>query len=108
VHYAFEGRCFVLVAASYLEKKMLPRDYELHAEMGTAPDVILNGGSAVIGPDGKYVVEPVYGKEELLVADIDVERAYAENLTLDVAGHYSRPDVFEFRVNRQRRAIGNR
>lgn len=103
VHYAFEGRAFVLVAASYLEKKMLPKDYELGAEMGAAPDVLLNGGSAVVGPDGKYVVEPVYGNEALVVADIDVDRAYAENLTLDVAGHYSRPDVFEFSVNRARR-----
>ncbi len=104
VHYAFEGRTFVLVAASYLEKKMLPKDYELSAEMGGAPDVILNGGSAIIGPNGKYVVEPVYGKEQLVIGEIDPDRAFAENLTLDVAGHYSRPDVFEFRVNRSRKA----
>jgi nitrilase len=45
----------------------------------------------------------VYGREELVVADIDVDRAYAENLTLDVAGHYARPDVFEFSVNRARK-----
>jgi predicted amidohydrolase len=102
-HYAFEGRCFVLVAASYLEKTMVPGDYELMAELRAAPDVILNGGSAVIGPDGKYVIEPVYGKEALVVAEIDVDRAYAENLTLDVAGHYSRPDVFELSVNRSRK-----
>jgi nitrilase len=105
IHYAFEGRCFVLAAASYLEKKMLPRDYELMGEMGDAPDVILNGGSAVIGPDGAYIVEPVFGKEELVVAEIDPERAFAENLTLDVAGHYSRPDVFEMTVNRKRPGV---
>ena len=103
VHYAFEGRCFVLVAASYLEKKMLPRDYNLRGEMTSAPEVILNGGSAVVGPDGKYVVEPVYGKEALVVAEIDPERVFAETLTLDVAGHYSRPDVFTFSVRRERK-----
>jgi nitrilase len=103
VHYAFEGRCFVLVTASYLEKRMLPADYELSAEMTAAPDVILKGGSAVIGPNGQYIVEPVYGREELIVAEIDPDRAIAENLTLDVAGHYSRPDVFELTVNRRRK-----
>jgi predicted amidohydrolase len=105
VHYAFEGRCFVLVSASYLEKKMLPADYDLGADMRDAPEVILNGGSAVIGPNGKYVVEPVFGREELIVADIDPERVFAENLTLDVAGHYSRPDVFELTVNRKRKGV---
>jgi predicted amidohydrolase len=103
VHYAFEGRAFVLVAASYLEKAMLPKDYELRGEMGSAPDVILNGGSAIIGPNGKYIVEPVYGKEQLVIGEIDPDRALAENLTLDVAGHYSRPDVFEFAVKRHRK-----
>jgi predicted amidohydrolase len=103
IHYAFEGRCFVLAAASYLEKRMLPRDYELMAEMRDAPDVMLDGGSAIIGPDGKYIVEPVFGKEALVVAEIDPERAFAENLTLDVAGHYSRPDIFEMTVNRKRK-----
>jgi predicted amidohydrolase len=103
VHYAFEGRTFVLVAASYLEKQMLPKNYELRDEMGSAPDVILNGGSAIIGPNGKYIVEPVYGKEELVIGEIDPDRAFAENLTLDVAGHYSRPDVFDFSVKRHRK-----
>jgi nitrilase len=92
----------VLATASYLEKTMLPRDYELMGEMGDAPEVILNGGSAIIGPDGTYIVAPVFGKEALVVADIDPERAFAENLTLDVAGHYSRPDIFEMTVNRKR------
>jgi predicted amidohydrolase len=103
IHYAFEGRCFVLMAGTYLEKRMLPRDFELMDEMASAPEILLNGGSAIIGPDGAYVVEPVHGKEALVSADIDLDRATAENLTLDVAGHYSRPDVFELSVRRRRR-----
>lgn len=103
VHYAFEGRCFVLAAASYLEKKMLPADYELRAELDKAPKVILNGGSAIIGPDGRYIVEPVFGKEGLIACEIDVDQATAETLTLDVAGHYSRPDVFDLTVHRHRK-----
>jgi nitrilase len=99
-HYAFEGRAFVLVAASYLTKKDLPADMELASDFATAPDVLLNGGSAVIAPDASYVVEPVRGREELLTAELELDRIAEEKLTLDVGGHYSRPDVFELRVNR--------
>ena len=103
-HYAFEGRCFVLLAAMYLERGMFPQDYELRHELSGQPDVLLNGGSAIIGPDGAYIVEPVFGKEELIWAEIETERAVEESITLDVAGHYSRPDVFELIVHRKRAA----
>lgn len=65
-----------------------------------AQDVLLAGGSAVIGPDGLYIVEPVRGREELVTAELDLERVAEENLALDVAGHYLRPDLFELRLNR--------
>jgi predicted amidohydrolase len=101
-HYAFEGRCFVLAAALYVTKSMFPKDFELRDELQKQPDVILNGGSAIIGPDGAYVAEPVYGKETILLAQIDTDRAIEETITLDVAGHYSRPDVFDLQVTRKR------
>jgi predicted amidohydrolase len=100
-HYAFEGRAFVLVAASYLEKSALPPDFELAGDFAAAASVLLNGGSAIIGPDASYAVAPVYGREELLTAEIDLRRCTEEKITLDVAGHYSRPDLFELRVRRE-------
>lgn len=100
-HYAFEGRAFVLVAASYLTKAMLPGDFELMDDFRDAPEVLLNGGSAIIGPDARYVIDPVVGKEELLTAEIELDRVIEEKLTLDVAGHYARPDLFELRVNQR-------
>lgn len=99
-HYAFEGRAFVLVAACYLPKSALPDDLELADDFAGADDVLLGGGSAIIGPDAGYVVEPVYGREEMLLAQIDLQRIAEEKLALDTAGHYSRPDLFELRVNR--------
>jgi nitrilase len=99
-HYAFEGRAFVLVAAAYMTKSTLPADFELPENVAAAPDVLLAGGSAVIGPDGAYLLEPVRGREELLTAVLDLERIAEEKLTRDVAGHSSRPDLFELRLNR--------
>ncbi len=69
-----------------------------------APEELLAGGSAIVGPDGAYVVEPVLGREELVIGEIDLGRTREEKLTLDVAGHYSRPELFDVRVRRGRPA----
>lgn len=101
-HYAFEGRCFVLAAALFVTKAMFPEDFEMRDEFRRRGEVVLGGGSAVIGPDGSYVAGPVHGRETLLLADIDMDRAVEETITLETAGHYSRPDVFDLRVTRKR------
>ncbi len=101
---AFEGRLFVVAAASYLEKAMLPDDFPLRKEMEEFPDLLCRGGSAVIGPDARFVAGPVYDCETIVYADIDLNRLPEEKQLLDVAGHYSRPDVFSLRVNRTRMA----
>lgn len=102
-HYAFEGRAFVLAAAMVLHRRHFPRDYELREELRGAPEVLIDGGSAIIGPNGEYVVPPVTGREALITAEIDTRKAVEEALTLDVGGHYSRPDVFKVEVVRERR-----
>lgn len=104
-HYAFEGRTFVLAAALWLTRDGLPADFEMVGdldEVAGEDGVIHNGGSAVVAPDGSYVVEPVFGREELVVAELDLGRVVEEKLNLDVTGHYSRPDLFDLTVRRQR------
>jgi hypothetical protein len=54
------------------------------------------GGSSIIGPDATYVVEPVYDREQLIIADLDLSMIDRECMSLDVSGHYVRPDVFSF------------
>jgi predicted amidohydrolase len=71
--YAFEGRCFVLAAGSLLRASALPPELEPHPERVTSPDQwVLRGGSAIVGPDGRYVVEPVYDEPRVLVAELDL------------------------------------
>ena len=100
-HYAFEGRAFVLEAGAYLTKSMLPPDMELKDDFAAAPEILLDGGSAIIGPDANYIVNPVRGREEMLTAELDLDHIAAEKLCLDVGGHYSRPDIFSLHVNRE-------
>lgn len=94
-HYAFEGRCFVLAAGQLMTAGAMPEAFERRPGLAE-DDLVLRGGSAIIGPDGSYLVEPVFERSELLMADLDPAQAEGERMTLDVTGHYSRPDVFDF------------
>jgi len=102
--YAFEGRCFVLAVGSILRVKDMPPELPLRPERGRDPEAfVIRGGSAIIAPDGRYIAGPVYDEEAVIVADCDLSEITRESLTLDVSGHYSRPDVFEFRIKREGR-----
>jgi nitrilase len=59
------------------------------------------GGSAIVAPDTRYIVEPLYEREQLIGADLNLSEIDQEFLTLDVSGHYSRPDVFTFDTKAQ-------
>ena len=96
-HYAFEGRCFVLAVGLMMPARDLP--YELQAGANTqnqSGEWLERGGSAIIAPNTRYIVEPVYDREELIIADLNLSEIDQEFLTLDVSGHYARPDVFAF------------
>ncbi len=98
-HYAFEARCFVLAAALVMRAKDLPTELRATPELaGNSDAFVLRGGSAIIGPDGNYVVEPVYEQEATITAELDLNAVDREKMTLDVSGHYSRPDIFTFQV----------
>ncbi len=107
-HYAFEGRCFVLAAGSLMRAAALPRALEPHAGRLAAAggEWVLRGGSAIIAPDGSYLAGPVFGKPGTLLAELDLARIAEEAMTLDVTGHYHRPDCFRFEVLPGDRAAG--
>jgi nitrilase len=110
-HYAFEGQCFVLAAGSVLTKGEIiegfcsldKADSEalelLEALPGDDEKLIMKGGSAVIGPDSKYVVDPVFEEPCIIYADLELDRITEGHLLLDTDGHYSRPDIFHLEVN---------
>ncbi len=98
-HYAFEGRCFVLAAGSLMKASSLPPQLERDTARAASDDtLVLSGGSAIIGPDGAYIVPPRFDEPTILLAALDRAQLDAERMTLDVAGHYSRPDAFVFGV----------
>lgn len=104
--YAFEGRCFVLAAGQMLKASDFPKSLEQPDYLKSDPDQwTLNGGSCVVAPNGSYLVDPVFDKEELMICELNLDEVIKERMTLDTSGHYQRRDVFDFKVDRNR--IGN-
>lgn len=99
-HYAFEGKCFVLAAGLLMRVRDLPAQLRAIPELADKPDhLLLRGGSAIIGPDGRYLVDPLFDEERIIVADLNFEAIDKECMTLDVTGHYHRADLFELRTS---------
>ena len=72
-----------------------------------ANELLSNGGSCIAAPDGSWVIEPIVGKEAVITATINLNEVRKERQNFDPSGHYSRPDVFELNVNRQRQKLVN-
>ena len=98
-HIACEGRCFVLGCNQFLTKEMYPDDLEDLDELDEHPDVMCRGGSVIISPFGDVLAGPLYDKEGILFADLDLAEVARGKYDFDVVGHYARPDVFQLVVN---------
>lgn len=97
-HVSVEGRCFVLSACQYIRRGDYPDNYE--CLLGDDPDIVISrGGSAIIDPFGRILAGPDFSGENLLLAEIDQDQVIRAKFDLDVAGHCSRPDIFQLRVN---------
>lgn len=97
-HVALEGRCFVLSACQHIRRGAYAADYD--CALGDDPDTILmRGGSMIVAPLGEVLAGPDYSGETILYADIDLSAVTRGKYDFDVAGHYSRPDVFQLSVN---------
>ena len=97
-HVALEGRCFVLSACQFIRKKDFPDT--VRVSLGDSPDaVLMRGGSAIISPLGRVLAGPDFEGETILTAVLDLNDIGRGKFDFDVAGHYSRPDVFQLIVN---------
>ena len=103
-HIAYEGRCFVLSACQYLRRDACPADYD--CIQGNTPDTeLIKGGSVIMSPLGEVLAGPVYGREAIISAELDLDDVARGKFDLDVAGHYARPDVFQLTVDTRARPV---
>lgn len=101
-HVAREGRCWVICAGVALTTDDIPADIPEKDSLYPDTENWINGGdSVVVAPGGKIVAGPMREEKGLLFAEIDSSCVAASKRALDVAGHYSRPDVFTLNINSQ-------
>ena len=95
--YAFEGQTFVLSSAGILAEETVPNDFILKDQIRKA-----NGGSAIIDPFGLFLAGPIYDREEILYAEIDLDRIIKAKYVVDSVGHYCRPDITRLLLNEEK------
>ena len=100
---ARESRSYVVSVGGLMRKSDIGPDLP-HAELlrDAMDDLTADGGSCVAAPNGEWLLEPQSGDESLYIVELDHARVLEERHSLDVAGHYSRPDVTRLIVNRKR------
>jgi nitrilase len=105
-HIAKEGRCYVVGCCMALRKDDIPDHFEFKQRYyKDAGEWINIGDSAIVDPNGNFIVGPSRAKREVLYAEIDPAQYSSAKWMFDGAGHYARPDVFELTVNRSERPL---
>ena len=100
-HIAKEGGCWVVGTATAMEGSDVPKNFPERDRLFTAEEWINDGDAVVIKPMGAIAAGPHRREKGILYAEIDPEAARRARRSLDVCGHYSRPDIFSFSVNRK-------
>ena len=102
-HIAKEGGCWVIGTATAMQGSDVPDDFPEKDRMYRPDEWINDGDAVVVDPTGGIAAGPLNREKGILYAEIDAEMARRARRSLDVAGHYSRPDVFSFGVDRRAR-----
>ncbi len=99
-HIAWEGGMFVINCCQALRMDDIPDSFEFKQLYPSCKEWINKGNSCVIDPRGKYITEPLACKEETIYATLDFSLIAPQKWLFDVAGHYSRPDVFQYKISK--------
>jgi nitrilase len=100
-HIAKEGGTWVIGTATALQGGDIPEDFPGRDRLFEAGEWINEGGATVIMPGGTIAAGPHNRRNDILYADVDAEEARRARRSLDVCGHYARPDIFSLSVDRR-------
>jgi len=97
---AYEGRNFLVSACQY---QAPPSNAFCRDQVWPKDKPLIRGGSVIISPMGEVLAGPLYNKEGLIFAKIDLDDIIKARYDMDPVGHYSRPDIFKLSVDEQAR-----
>ncbi len=95
---AIEGHCYFINADLLITKESYPKGLHEPERVASLERTVCRGGSSVIDPYGHVVAGPVWDKENIIIADLDMDEVAKSRMEFDACGHYSRPDIFTFRA----------
>lgn len=106
-HIAKEAGCWVIGTATAMQGSDIPEDFPERDRLFNADEWINDGDAVVVKPMGEIVAGPLNREKGILYATMNKEISKRARRSLDVAGHYSRPDIFTLSVNRKSAAPVN-
>jgi nitrilase len=95
--HAISAQTYVVMVQGRVSEEIIER---LNIPKGPDAPSLGGGLSGFMGPDGKWLSEPHRDDDAILYADLDLGIIAFAKFFADGAGHYSRPDVFSFSINR--------
>ncbi len=101
-HNAREGGLFVISCCMALKMDDIPDTFEFKKLYPDGREWINTGNSCIVGPNGKIIAGPLEAQKGLIYANINLDNIIAAKRMFDVVGHYSRPDVFKFKIKSKR------
>jgi nitrilase len=100
-HIAKEAGCWVVGTATALQGSDIPADFPERDRLFDPDEWINDGDAVVVKPMGSIAAGPLKREKGILYAEIDREAARRARRSIDICGHYSRPDIFSLSVDRR-------
>ena len=87
-HIAIEGKCFFINADMIIRRSSYPSDLQEYNIVSELPGLVCRGGGCIIDPYGHYLTKPVWDKETIIYAELDMNLPAACKMEHDAIGHY--------------------
>ncbi len=99
-HIAKEGGCWVIGSATAMQGSDVPASFPERDRLFPPDEWINDGNAVIIAPGGEVTAGPLHREKGILYGEVDPELARRARRSLDVCGHYARPDLFTLSVDR--------